>query len=491
MTGGETHIQEGETGFVIGAKGYLLTLEGLPSVHIDNIIVNAKGQRALVTALKEETVEALLLDRGSPEAGDRFTLSSESVLYSFGEELFGRVINVVGEPIDGGPPLANRTTPLKLDADAPTMSARAPMNVQLVSGMPAIDILIPIAKGQRQLVVGPISSGKNLFLETLFANQVETGVICIYAFIGRPADYIQDSITRIFSEKGNKNSIVISSFSDEPAPMIFLAPAVAIELAEHFSFEGKDVVVVLDDLGTHAKYVREIALLSGQVPGRESYPGDLFYQQASLLERAGRFNKSLGSGSITILPVFETNIEDISNLVSTNLVSATDGHLYFSPLMHAEGAFPAMIPEQSVTRVGRKTQSQLSTQLSIRAQALIAEYERQQRYSQFGTQLSQKTRHVIAQGQIMRALLSQEQMSMVPLESQILLLGLVFTEFFDGKDVAFAVRNRRALVDATTRADKDATVEAALTSARRGSISLEQFLKKLSAAHPYLSSVCR
>lgn len=491
MTNLAPHIQEGETGFVTGAKGYLLTLEGLPSAHVDSIIMNAKGQRALVTALKEESVEALLLDRGAPEAGDRFTLSQDSIAYSFSEELFGRVINVVGEPIDGGGAFSGRNAPLRLNADAPTMSARAPMNAQLVTGMPAIDILMPIAKGQRQLVVGPISSGKNLFLETLFANQTESGIICIYAFIGRPADYIEDSITRIFSEKGNRNVIVIASFSDEPAPMIYLTPALALALAEHFSLEGKDVVVVLDDLGTHAKYLREIALLSGQVPGRESYPGDLFYQQASLLERAGRFNKTLGGGSITILPVFETNIEDISNLVSTNLVSATDGHLFFSPLLHAEGAFPAMIPEQSVTRVGRKTQSQLATQLSIRAQALLAEYERQQRYSQFGTQLSQKTRHTIAQGQIMRALLSQEQMSAVPLESQIMVLGLVFTELFDGKDAAFAVRNRRALIDATMRADRDASVEAALTSARRGLMSLDQFLRKLSAALPYLQSLCQ
>lgn len=491
MTNGATHIQEGETGFVTGAKGYLLTLEGLPSAHVDSIIVNAKGQRALVTALKQESVEALLLDRGSPEAGDRFTLSPESIAYSFSEELFGRVMNVVGEPIDGGGAFSARNAPLRLDADAPTMSARAPMNAQLVTGMPAIDILMPIAKGQRQLVVGPISSGKNLFLETLFANQRETGAICIYVFIGRPADYIEDSVTRIYSEKGNRNVITIASFSDEPAPMIYLAPAVALELAERFSLEGKDVVIVLDDLGTHAKYLREIALLSGQVPGRESYPGDLFYQQASLLERAGRFNKALGGGSITILPVFETNIEDISNLVSTNLVSATDGHLFFSPLLHAEGGFPAMIPEQSVTRVGRKTQSQLATQLSIRAQALLAEYERQQRYSQFGTQLSAKTRHTIAQGQIMRALLNQEQMSAVPLESQVILLGLVFTELFDGKDAAFALRNRRALIDATTRADRDASVDAVLTSARRGLMSFDQFLRKLSSAVPYFQSVCQ
>jgi len=181
----------------------------------------------------------------------------------------------------------------------------------------------------------------------------------------------------------------------------------------------------------------------------------------------------------------------VSNLVSTNLVSATDGHLFFSPLLHAEGVFPAMIPAQSVTRVGRRTQSTLATQLSIRAQALLAEQERQQRYSQFGTQLSQKTRRLITQGQVMRALLNQEQMTALSPEAQIVLLALVFTGLFDGKDAAFAAKNRRALVEAVARAPQNAAVAPVVESAQRGTISLEQFLKKLSGAVPYFAAVCR
>lgn len=484
--------REGEVGFVTRAKGYLFSLEGLPSARVNTIIENAKGQRALVTALREDSVEALLLGRGTLEAGERFMLSGARLMYPSGEALLGRVVNALGEPIDDGAPFAERKTPLILEADAPTMSARAPMTVPLQTGMPAVDILMPIAKGQRQLVVGPTSSGKNFFLESVVANQAATEVICIYAFIGRPASYIEDAVARI-SHDGDKSQhvIIIASFSDEPASMVYLTPLVAVELAEYFSLSGKDVIVVLDDLGAHAKYLREIALLSGEIPGRESYPGDLFYRQASMLERAGRFNKTLGNGSITILPVLETDIEDVSNLVSTNLVSATDGHLFFSPLLHAEGVFPAMIPAQSVTRVGRRTQSTLATQLSIRAQALLAEQERQQRYSQFGTQLSQKTRRLITQGQVMRALLNQEQMTALSPEAQIVLLALVFTGLFDGKDAAFAAKNRRALVEAVARAPQNAAVAPVVESAQRGTISLEQFLKKLSGAVPYFAAVCR
>jgi F-type H+-transporting ATPase subunit alpha len=249
--------------------------------------------------------------------------------------------------------------------------------------------------------------------------------------------------------------------------------------------------VVLDDLGSHAKYMREISLLAGEVPGRESYPGDLFFQQARLLERGGRFNHELGCRSITILPVLETNIEDISNLVSTNLVSATDGHLFFSPLLHAEGQYPALVPEESVTRVGRKTQSRLVTQMSLKVQALLAEYERQKRYSQFGTQLSPETRRTLSRGEIMRVLLAQEQDVAIGPVTQVLLLAAVFTDLFEGKNAVFAKANRAALARAIDEGEKRPELEALITSAKRGTMSVEQFVKKMATAVPYLQTVCQ
>jgi len=484
-------VSEGETGFVIEAKGYLLALEGLPSVRINSIIVNARGQRALVTALREESVEALLLDQGSPQAGDRFTVYHEGIRYSFGEHLFGRTVNVLGDPIDSGVPFPAVTNELELEADAPAMSERAAMDDQLVTGMPAVDILIPMAKGQRQLILGPLSSGKNTFIESLFSNFSKDGIVCIYAYIGRPIKYVEESVARLFANKDTTSTIAIAAFSHDPAPMISLVPTVALDLAEFFSMQGRDVAVVLDDLGTHAKYLREIALLSGQVPGRESYPGDMFYQQARILERGGRFNNGRGSKSITILPVLETNIEEISSLVSTNLISATDGQLSFSSLLHSEGVFPPITPSESVTRVGRTSQSKLSTQLSLRVLSLLAEHERQQRYSQFGTQISEKTRKIIAQGEIMRVLLNQHPAEAISISAQIVLLSLVFTTFYKDRDIAFARRSRKIIIAAVGEASKDATFEAVVTSAERGSISLEQFLKKLSGSVPYILSLCQ
>lgn len=479
---------EGETGFVIEAKGYLLTLEGLPSAKVNTVIVNALGQRALVTAFKDNRVEAYLLDRGNPRGGDQFVIAAKGIQYAFGEHMFGRAVNVLGEPIDGKGPLPEGTEPLRMEVDAPAMSARAQLVAPLATGMPALDILTPIAKGQRQMVVGPISSGKRVFIESVFAHQRGTGVVCIYAFIGRPKPYIEEAVANLLSDKGNKDSIVLIAFSDDPAPMVFLTPIVAMEMAEHFSSEGKDVLVVMDDLGSHAKYSREIMLLAGKVPGRESYPGDMFYQQARLLERGGRFNKSLGGGSITILPVLETNIEDLTNLVSTNLVSATDGHLFFSPVFHSEGRFPAVVPEQSVTRIGRNTQNSLAKQLSISVHTVIAQYERQRGYSQFGTQLSEQTRRTIAQGEALRVLLNQEPASALSVPVQLVLLALPFTTLFEGKDSATIKACRDKIVASITESAELASV---LASAERGTISEEQFIKKVQSVVPHLAKLCQ
>ena len=269
---------------------------------------------------------------------------------------------------------------------------------------------------------------------------------------------------------------------------MYLTPIVALQIGEVFSRQGKDVLIVLDDLGSHAKYAREMMLLAGKVPGRESYPGDMFFQQVRLLERGGRFNKTLGGGSITLLPMLETNIEDLTNLVSTNLISATDGHLFFSPVAYSEGRFPAVSPEQSVTRVGRNTQNNLAKQLAVSAHTLLAQYERQRAYGQFGTHLSEQTRRIIAQGQAMGILLNQEPRTAIAIEVQLVLLALVFTTLFDGKDVATVRTCRDVLVGALAT---DTEIAPLLQSAKRGTISLEQFIRKVQTAVPHLSTLCR
>ncbi len=484
----EEQVADKEAGLVTQAKGYLISLEGLPSARVNDIVINAHGQRALVTALAESGVEALLLDPGSPGSGERFVAHPEGIQLYLGEALFGRAMNVLGEPVDGREAFPPATEPLTLESDAPDMSARSLMIEQLTLGMTMVDLLLPIAKGQRQLVLGPNASGKDVFLESVTAAQRDTGVVCVYALIGRPAAYIENVMARLYRKDGNPNTITVVARSDDPAPFVSIAPAVALQVAESFSKKGKDVLLVLDDLAIHAKYFREIALLSGRVPGRESYPGDTFYAQAHLLERAGFFNKAHGGGSLTLLPVLETNIEEMTNLISTNLMSATDGHLFFSPVAHAEGYFPAIDPQQSVTRVGRQTQSTLAKQLSIRVFGLLADYEREKRYSQFGAQLSLEAQDVLARGEVATVLLRQEPATAVSQEEQVILLSLVFTPFFDKKSIDFVKRNHAALKAAVS---KDPLLQPLVESARKGTSTLDQFLKKLNASLAPFTAVCR
>lgn len=484
-----THtVLEGETGFVIGAKGYLLSIEGLPSARVGDIIVNERGDRALVTSLDEHELQALLLDPGDAEAGDTFVAEAHGIQLSCGEHLFGRVINALGDPLDKKGSFPVPSYALTLDGYAPGLYERTALTEPLKTGMAAIDVLLPLAKGQRELVVGPISSGKNIFAESVVAHQKNTDVVSIYAFVGRPRSYVESVAARILGEKGNPNTIVLASLSDEPAPLVYLTPPIAVSIAEWFQRNGRDVVLILDDLGTHAKYIREISLLSGRIPGRESYPGDIFYQHARLLERGGKFTKTVGGGSITILPLLETGIEDISSLVSTNLMAATDGHLFFSPERHAEGRFPAVVPSQSVTRVGRGAQSNLLKQLSIAVQSTLAEYEKQNSFVQFGTDLSEHARSVMARGRLLELFLRQEPYQSRTLTAQIILLALAFTPLFANRDLSFAQTNRERIVEAVA---KSKSIAELVKTTERGTITLQQYLKRLESALPYFESICR
>ena len=407
---------------------------------------------------------------------------------SCGEHLFGRVINAVGDILDEKGELPEANYVLTLDSHAPGMYERTELDDQLKTGLAAIDVLLPLAKGQRELIVGPISSGKTVFVESVVANQKNTDVVSIYAFIGRPRSYIEAVSSRLLDEKGNDKTIIIAAFSDEPSPLVCLTPSIAFSIAEWFQQKGRDVLLVLDDLGAHAKYFREIALLSGRMPGRESYPGDIFYQHARLLERGGKFTNTVGGGSITVLPMLETGIEDISSLVSTNVMAATDGHLFFSPERHSEGQFPAVLPSQSVTRVGRGAQHNLAKQLSIAVQAALADYEKQSGYVRFGTELSEKARRVITHGKLLETLMLQTPYTARPLAEQIILLSLTFTNFFSGRNEHFAEANIGNLQKAI-RSGK--SLSELVKSAERGTISFQQFLRRLEKAIPYLESICQ
>jgi F-type H+-transporting ATPase subunit alpha len=439
-----------EVGFVVRAQDYLLYLEGLPTAKINDVIVSPGGGRALVTGLEKEKIEALMLDRERPGPGTPFNLAKTGLSLPLESNLFGRAINPLGQPIDDKGNFPPVTTPIDLDVVAPGIADREIITDQLYTGITMVDTLIPIGRGQRELLFGEPRSGKAPFLLDIIVNQKGQNRICVYNPIGR-ADIDVLRFYKSFLEAGSGDyTIMVAATSSDAAPLISIAPAVACSVAEYYRNKGADVLLIFDDLGTHSKYLREIALLSGRIPGRESYPADIFYQHSHLVERAGNFNKNKGGGSITLLPVIETDIENFTNLIPTNVMSMTDGHILFSAALRAQGIYPAIEADRSVTRVGHQTQKHLQKVVSDTIRSLLANFHELERYGQFGSELTSDTQMAIKRGLAAQELLKQESGQHINHNVQLLLLTLIFTTFLNEKDIEFLRKNKASIIAALT-----------------------------------------
>jgi F-type H+-transporting ATPase subunit alpha len=475
-----------EVGFVTDVKQYLFSVEGLPSARVNDIIVHENGGRALVRALDNEKITALMLGSNYAKPGDRFMFRGEKYMISCGDHLFGRIISALGDPADGGESFPKGNVPLMIEVDAPGLESRLLIQNQLYTGLTLVDTLIPIAKGQRQLIFGPMNSGITAFLTEVIRNQRSADTISIYVAIGKPVSSLREITDKILSREGNGKTIVISALSDEPTPIIALAPSVAFLIADYFCARGEDVLIVLDDLGTHAKYLREMALLEGRLPSTESYPGDIFYQHAHLMERSGQFGPALGGGSITTFPVIKTNIKNYSDLIPTNLMACTDGHLAFAVELHAQGVYPPISFEESVTRVGRHAQRILQKQITARIQILLARYKQQKEYAQFSTQLSDEAKLLIRQGEIIEELLRQEPASSLPADVQVPLLTLAFTPFLLERSVDFTRANKARIAIALTEED----IFAPLRSKVNDETNLDDYVQDVESMREAFEIVC-
>lgn len=435
-----------EVGFVLSAQDYLLFLTGLPTARINDIVVTQNGGRGLVQALDKEKVEVLMLDAERPKPGDLFQKTDKGILIPDPTRLLGRAINPLGEPIDGKGKIASGGQTLDLDKIAPGIDMREKISQQFITGVTIVDTLLPIGRGQRELLFGESRSGKTSFLLDLIVNQKGQNTVCVYNAIGRSDIDIQRFIQTIEDKGAADYTVVIAASSSQAAPLIFLAPTVACFIAENYRDKGLDVMIILDDLGTHSKYLREIGLLAGRIPGRESYPADIFYQHSHLVEKAGNFNENLGGGSITLFPVVETEMESYTNLITTNIMSMTDGHLLFSASLRAHGQYPAIESDRSVTRVGRQTQPLLNKTLADRIRLLLSNFRELERFSSFGSELTAESQLTIKKGNITVELLRQEPFEKIPSDIQIILLTLIFTTFFDNKDIVFVRKFRQTII---------------------------------------------
>lgn len=439
-----------EVGFVTTIRDFLIYLDGLPTVRIHDLVESETGVRGWVNAIMPDKVEVMVMDDGAVKPGQMFKRVAAKLQVNVGEFLLGRAVNSLGVPIDGKGLLGQtKTSPSKkLDRVAPGISERVFIDRQFETGITSVDTLIPIGKGQRQLVLGDARSGKTSFLTDLLVAQKSKGIICIYGLIGKPIMEVRSLIDTLRANEALSYTTIIAAASSDPAPLIYLAPQIAFTVAEYFQSKGKDVLVILDDMGAHAKIYREMALLGGRSPGRESYPGDIFYQQAHLLERAGNFKASAGGGSITALPVMELDLNDFTTYIPTNLMAMTDGHFLFRSSLFNTGQRPAIDLSLSVSRIGQQTQNRVQNLIAARVKRVLAQARDLETVSRFNTELPLETQQILTRSRQILDLLKQEPLTSLSAQMQTIILGLSFTAFFQDKPVDFAAKNKDNLINA-------------------------------------------
>lgn len=436
-----------EIGFVKQTREFIALVDGLPSAKINDLVENEQGVRGLVSALSKDSVEIWLLDEGNIQPGQTFKSTNKRLTVPLGNFLLGRAINPLGIAIDGRPPFPKiaKQQLSELDRPAPGISSRKFIDSQMVTGLTIIDSLIPVGKGQRELVLGDARSGKQDFLIDIIVNQKNTGVLCIFAAIGKPLAEVRTIIDTLKFNKALGYTVIVGTASSDPAPLIFITPQTAFTVAEYFQSQGRDVLVILDDLGFHAKVYREIALLGNRSPGKESYPGDIFYQHSHLLERAGNF---INGGSITALPAIELNLADFTTFIPTNVMSMTDGHLLFKSEFYRQGQRPAIDLSLSVSRVGQQTQSKLANLLATRVKQILAQAAQLESVSRFAFELPYATQMILKQKDMFAELNNQAPLTLIPIEVQLILLALPFTSILQDKDKLFIKRYKDIIIKA-------------------------------------------
>lgn len=444
-----------EVGFVKSVRGPVAYLDGLPDISVNELVVSESGVKGFVGSLRGDVVEVFLLSDQPMEPGEKFVRTGSHLDLPVGDFLLGRAISPLGEPLDNlGKIEAGDSVRLGLEQPAVGIAGRRFITTQFDTGVSIVDTIFPLGKGQRELIIGEQRSGKTQFLLDIIANISGSNIICVYALIGKPVAETRDIWTQLVENKLVGNTVLIMTVATDPAPLVFLTAQAAMTVAQYFQRQGKDVLVILDDMGVAARNYREMALISSRPPGRESYPGDIFYQHARLLERAGCFNEKAGGGTITALPVIELVLAEFAAFIPTNLMGMTDGHILFKASLSQQGVRPAIDRFLSVTRVGAQTQPRLQNALATKLKETLARGAQLEVVSRFGSELPVETKIALSQREQLEELLNQKPFVKISKEAQTFLLALPFTSWLKGKDVAF-VRKVKEPILAALKSDAD------------------------------------
>ena len=458
--------ESGEIGYVKKVINVIAYVDGLPSAHPGEVVVFEGGQLGHVTSLKQDVVEVLTFTKKSVRTGEKVTRTGRLITVPVGNELLGRIIDPFGYPIDEVSKTIKSTEIRPIEVQPKGIMSRRILKKQLDTGVGIVDLMVPIGQGQRELVIGDRKTGKTNFLLKTIVSGVNQNNICIYAAIGKKKIDIKKAEDYLRNKGVMGKVIIVASTSQDPSGSIFMTPYTAMTIAEYFRDKGQNTLVILDDLLTHAKFYREVSLLANKFPGRNSYPGDIFYAHARLMERAGNFMINNSEVAITCFPVVESSQGDFSGYIQTNVMSMTDGHIYFDDNLFSEGRRPAINPFLSVTRVGRQTQ--LSSKKSINRELLsfMTLFEKMRNYSHFGAELTDNIKVTLDTGNRLLAIFEQDPENVIPGNVQAIFLTLAWSGSIQETDATKIMDYRNRLLnlyymDETYRKYVDTSIETA------------------------------
>ncbi|HTY39604.1 MAG TPA: F0F1 ATP synthase subunit alpha [Candidatus Paceibacterota bacterium] len=432
-----------DVGRVLEVGDGIVKLQGLPkTVSQELLIIHTEGgdRQAMALNLEEETIGALVLDDYlSIKSGDRVVGTGKVLSIPVGPELIGRVLNPLGQALDGkGDPFEKKAAAANynLENKAPSVLDRQPVNTPLHTGIKTVDSMIPIGRGQRELIIGDRGTGKTAIAIDTIINQKGANTICIYVAVGQKESKVARIVETLKQKGAMEYTIIVLAGASSPAAMWYLAPLAGAAIGEYFRDQGKDALVIFDDLSKHAWAYRQISLLLRRPPGREAYPGDVFFLHSRLLERASKLSKEKGGGSLTALPIIETQLGDVTAYIPTNVISITDGQIYLESDLFNQGIRPAMNVGLSVSRVGSAAQTKAMKKVAGKLRLQLAQFRELQAFVQFASDVDETTKQRIRQGQIITEILKQDDLAPLPFEQQVAVFYATLNGYFNNVAVA-------------------------------------------------------
>jgi F-type H+-transporting ATPase subunit alpha len=427
-----SQLRPREVGTITSVATGIAKVSGLPGVGFEELVMFPGDVLGIAFNVDAEEIGVVLLgDYWHLHAGDEVRRTGRVMDVAVGDGLLGRVVDPLGRPLDGDGPVASGAR-LAVERPAAPIMERAPVTVPLQTGLKVIDALIPVGRGQRELILGDRQTGKTAIAIDTILNQRDHHVVCVYCAIGQRASAVAKAVATLRQKGAMDYTVVVVTEGNDPPGLAYIAPYAATAIAESFMEAGRDVLIVYDDLTHHARAYRELSLLLRRPPGREAFPGDIFYIHSRLLERATHLRPELGGGSLTALPIIETEAQDIAAYIPTNLISITDGQIYLSPTLFELGVLPAVDVGKSVSRVGGKAQRAAYRAVAGDLKLGYAQFEELETFSRFGARLDEDTRKIIEHGRRIRACLKQPELAPVPVPAQIAILLALTAGLFDG-----------------------------------------------------------